>query len=83
MLCVLQSKKWCTPKGGLHIKRILMFVVRFAVRSAVALAVLCAIDCAAPITGVAIGVPPVGILSAGLFGVPGVGLFLAVKMIFT
>jgi len=53
------------------------------VRSAAAFAVLCAADMAAPFTGIDLGVPAAGILSAGLFGVPGVGLFLAAKMIFS
>ena len=62
-------------------KKLLTAAVSFLLRSAVMFFFLCAVDTAASITGFSLGVSPLAILSGGLFGLPGVGLVLAAKMI--
>ena len=62
-------------------KKLLRAAAGFLLRSAVMFFFLCAAGAAAPVTGISLGVSPVAILSGGLFGIPGVGLVLAAKMI--
>ena len=62
-------------------KKLVGVLAGFLLRSAAMFLLLCAIDAAAPVTGVSLGVSPAAVLAVGLFGAPGVGLFLAAKMI--
>ncbi len=65
----------------MNIKRLLALTFGFLLRSAAMFLLLCAADAASPVTGIRLGVSPAAVLAGGLFGVPGVGLVLAAKMI--
>ena len=63
------------------VRKVCAALLGFLLRAVAMFLLLCAADAAAPVTGLRLGVSPAAVLAGGLFGLPGLGLVLAAKMI--